>query len=167
MAQGNRSGWLRRCETPPSPPAPDSVGIRNYKQLFSLRLAFTTQKIATHSTDIISAVCVAFFLYDLYSVKCNVRLYSVQNIGLNVGDCILHMKILFLENLHFLENCELSVQKNYSSIFVDKWQKLNAFRSNCESYVSRLSLNVKKKKFILWQTTYNNTFFHFRYLVLF
>ena len=52
---------LRRCETPPSPPASDPVGIENCKQLFSLLLAFTIQKIATHNTDIISAVCVAFF----------------------------------------------------------------------------------------------------------
>ena len=52
---------LRRCETPPSPPAPDAVGIENCKQLFSLLLAFTIYKIATHNTDIISAVCVAFF----------------------------------------------------------------------------------------------------------
>ena len=52
---------LRRCETPPSPHAPDPVGIENCKQLFSPLLAFTTQKIATHSTDIISAACVAFF----------------------------------------------------------------------------------------------------------
>ena len=52
---------LRRCETPPSPPAPDPVGIENCKQFFSPLLAFTTQKIATHDTDIISAVCVAFF----------------------------------------------------------------------------------------------------------
>ena len=53
---------LRRCETPPSPPASDPVGIENCKQLFSPLLAFTTQEIATHNTDIISAVCVAFFL---------------------------------------------------------------------------------------------------------
>ena len=53
--------FLRRCETPPFPPIPDPVGIENCKQLFSPLLAFTTQKIATHSTDIISAVCVAFF----------------------------------------------------------------------------------------------------------
>ena len=52
---------LRRCETPPSPPAPDPVGIENCKQLFSPLLAFTTQKIATHCMDIISAVCVPFF----------------------------------------------------------------------------------------------------------
>ena len=52
---------LRRYETPPSPPAPDPVGIENCKQLFSPLLAFTTQKIATPITDIISAVCVAFF----------------------------------------------------------------------------------------------------------
>ena len=52
---------LRRCETPPSPPATDPVGIENCKQLFSRLLEFTTQKIATHYTDIISAVCVAFF----------------------------------------------------------------------------------------------------------
>ena len=52
---------LRRCQTPPSPPAPDPVGIENCKQLFSPLLAFTTQKIATAYTDIISAVCVAFF----------------------------------------------------------------------------------------------------------
>ena len=56
-------GWviLRRCETPPSPPTPDPVGIENRKQLFSSLLAFTTQKIATHSMDIISDVCVGFF----------------------------------------------------------------------------------------------------------
>ena len=52
---------LRRCETPPSPPTPDPVGIENCKQLFSPLLAFTIQKIATHSTDIIPAVYVAFF----------------------------------------------------------------------------------------------------------
>ena len=52
---------LRRCETPPSASAPDPVGIENCKQLFSPLLAFTTQKTATHSTDIISAVYVAFF----------------------------------------------------------------------------------------------------------
>ena len=52
---------LRRCEIPPSPPAPNPVGIENCKQLFSPLLAFTTQKIATHDTDIISAACVAFF----------------------------------------------------------------------------------------------------------
>ena len=38
----------------------DPVGIKNCKKLFSPPLAFTTQKIATHNTDIISAVCVAF-----------------------------------------------------------------------------------------------------------
>ena len=52
---------FRRCETPPSPPAPDPVGIENCKQLYSPLLVFTIQKIATHSTDIISAICVAFF----------------------------------------------------------------------------------------------------------
>ena len=52
---------LRLCETPPSPPAPDPVGIENCKQLYSPLLAFTTQKIATRSTDIISAARVAFF----------------------------------------------------------------------------------------------------------
>ena len=52
---------LRLCETPPSPPAPDPVGIENCKQLFSPLLAFKTQKIATRSTDIISAERVAFF----------------------------------------------------------------------------------------------------------
>ena len=51
---------LRQCETPPSPPYPDPVGIENCKQLFSQLLAFTTQKIARHSTDI-SARAVAFF----------------------------------------------------------------------------------------------------------
>ena len=34
---------LRLCETPPSPPAPDSVGIKNCEQLFSPLLAFTTR----------------------------------------------------------------------------------------------------------------------------
>ena len=53
---------LRLCETPPSPPTPDPVGIENCKQLFSPLLAFTTQKIATRSTHIISAERVAFFL---------------------------------------------------------------------------------------------------------
>ena len=52
---------LRRCETRPSPLAPDPVGIKNCKQIFSPLLGFTTQKIATHSTDSISAVCVVFF----------------------------------------------------------------------------------------------------------
>ena len=52
---------LRLCETPPSPPAPDPVGIENCKQLFLTLLAFTTQKIATRSTDIISAARVPFF----------------------------------------------------------------------------------------------------------
>ena len=52
---------LRLCETPPSPLAPDPVGIENCKQLFSPLLAFTTQKIATRSTHIISAKRVAFF----------------------------------------------------------------------------------------------------------
>ena len=52
--------YLRRCEIPPSPPAQDPVCIKNCKQLFLPPLAFTTQKIATHDTDIISAVCVAF-----------------------------------------------------------------------------------------------------------
>ena len=52
---------LRLCETPPSPPASDPVGIENCKQLFSPLLAFTTQKIATHSTNIIFDARVAFF----------------------------------------------------------------------------------------------------------
>ena len=52
---------LRQCETTPSPLVPNPVGIENCKQLFSSLLAFTAQKIATHSTNIISAVCVAFF----------------------------------------------------------------------------------------------------------
>ena len=58
---------LRIYETPPFPPAPDPVSIENCKQLFSPLLAFTTQKIATRSTDIISAARVAFFL----GRKCN------------------------------------------------------------------------------------------------
>ena len=37
----------------------DQVGIENSKKLSSQLLTFTTQKIATHSTDIISAVGVA------------------------------------------------------------------------------------------------------------
>ena len=53
--------FLRRYETPPSPPTPNQVGIENCKQLFSKLLAFTTQKIATHNTDIITAIDVAFF----------------------------------------------------------------------------------------------------------
>ena len=60
---------IRRCETPPSPPAPDPVGIENCKQLFPPLLAFTTQKIATNSTDIISAVSVAFFW--VVNASCN------------------------------------------------------------------------------------------------
>ena len=44
-----------------SPPTPDPVGIENCKQLFSPLLAFTTQKIVAHCTDIISTVCLAFF----------------------------------------------------------------------------------------------------------
>ena len=56
-----RKELFGRCETPPSPPAPDLVGIENSKQLFSPLLALTTQKIAIHSTEIISAVCVTFF----------------------------------------------------------------------------------------------------------
>ena len=52
---------LRRRETPPSPPAPDQVGIENCKQLFSPLLTLTTQKKATHSAGTIFAVCVAFF----------------------------------------------------------------------------------------------------------
>ena len=52
---------LRRCETPPSPPGPDTAGIENCNQLFSPLLAFTTQKIATHYTNIIFAICGAFF----------------------------------------------------------------------------------------------------------
>ena len=61
-------GVLRRWEIPPSPPTSDPVGIENCKQLFSPLLAFTTQKIATHSTDIISAVCVAFFGSSMQAV---------------------------------------------------------------------------------------------------
>ena len=53
--------FVRRCETPPSPPALDPVGIENCKQRFSPLLAFITQELATRSTDIISAVCVTFF----------------------------------------------------------------------------------------------------------
>ena len=52
---------LKTMWNTPSPPAPDPVGIENCKQLFSPLLAFTTQKIATHSTDIISAARIAFF----------------------------------------------------------------------------------------------------------
>ena len=59
---------LRRCETPPSPPAPDPVGIENCKQIYSPLLVFTTQKIATHRTDIISAVCVAFLWSQMQAV---------------------------------------------------------------------------------------------------
>ena len=44
----------------PSPPNPDQVSIKNCKQLFS-QPKITTQKIAKYSTDIISAVGVAFF----------------------------------------------------------------------------------------------------------
>ena len=43
------------------PTYPEPVGIENCKQLFSPLLAFTTQKIATRSTDIISAARVALF----------------------------------------------------------------------------------------------------------
>ena len=43
--------FLRRYET----------RYENCKQLFSKLLAFTTQKIATHNTDIITAIDVAFF----------------------------------------------------------------------------------------------------------
>ena len=36
-----------------------AVGIKNCKQLFSLRLAFTTQKKATHTAEMMSVLCVA------------------------------------------------------------------------------------------------------------
>ena len=38
-----------------------AVGIKNCKQLFSLWLAFTTQKKATHTAEMMSVVCVAIF----------------------------------------------------------------------------------------------------------
>ena len=50
-----------RHSPPPLSPSPHQVGIENCKQLFSQLLAFTTEKIATHSTGIISAVGVALF----------------------------------------------------------------------------------------------------------
>ena len=53
--------YLRRCETPPSPPSPDPVGIKNCKQLFLLLLAFTTQKKATHTAEMMSVLSVAIF----------------------------------------------------------------------------------------------------------
>ena len=38
-----------------------AVGIKNWKQLFSLRLAFTTQKKATHTAEMMSVLCFAIF----------------------------------------------------------------------------------------------------------
>ena len=38
-----------------------AVGIKNCKQLFSLRVAFTTQKKATHAAEMMSVKCVAIF----------------------------------------------------------------------------------------------------------
>ena len=38
-----------------------AVGIKNSKQLFSLRLAFTTQKQTTHTAEMMSVLCVAIF----------------------------------------------------------------------------------------------------------
>ena len=38
-----------------------AVGIKNCKQLFSLRLALTTQKKATHTAEMMSVLCVAIF----------------------------------------------------------------------------------------------------------
>ena len=38
------------------------VGIKNWKQIFSLRLAFTTQKKATHIAEVMPVLCVAIFL---------------------------------------------------------------------------------------------------------
>ena len=64
-----------RCETPPSPPASDPVGIENCKQLFSPLLAFTSHKIATHDLDIIRIMLVRnvskMILYQLcrYIIK--------------------------------------------------------------------------------------------------
>ena len=43
------------------PTCPGPSRYRKLNNFFSPLLAFTTQKIATHSTDIISAACVAFF----------------------------------------------------------------------------------------------------------
>ena len=38
-----------------------AVGIKNCKELFSLRLAFTTQKKATHTAEMMPEQCVAIF----------------------------------------------------------------------------------------------------------
>ena len=38
-----------------------AVGIKNCKQRFSLLLAFTTQKKATHTAEMMSVLCVAIF----------------------------------------------------------------------------------------------------------
>ena len=38
-----------------------AVGIKNCRQLFSLRLAFTTQRKATHTAEMMSVLCVAIF----------------------------------------------------------------------------------------------------------
>ena len=38
-----------------------AVGIKNCKQLFSIRVAFTTQKKATHAAEMMSVECIAIF----------------------------------------------------------------------------------------------------------
>ena len=52
---------LRLCETPPSPPTLDPVGIKNCKVYFLTLLAFTTHKIATKGLRTSSPLYVLLF----------------------------------------------------------------------------------------------------------
>ena len=109
-AKSQSARFLRRCETRLPPPNPDQLDIENCKQLLLL-IAFTTRKIATHSTDIIFAVGVAFF--------------SVVNVSRREKSCL--QFLISTAVFHMLLNTKMLKKKNMSET---KDPKLFIYRQN-------------------------------------
>ena len=123
---------LRLCETSPSPPALDPVGIENCKQLFSPLLAFTTQKIATINTDIISAVCVAFFwvVSESRNEKSCLQfliLTAVFHMLLTNNHCLCYLLLIFLFVYLLLWNCDVCQSGSEFRSYISKSENGNKF----------------------------------------
>ena len=85
-----------------------AVGIKNCKQLFSLRLAFTTQKSNTYSGDDVCTTCCYFFIVNASSGKKSCLQFSIPTESGAGGEggvshrlkamCHIHVEALMVTN---------------------------------------------------------------------
>ena len=99
---------LRPCETPPSPPTPDPVGIENCKQLFSPLLAFTTKK-KQHILRISSPLHVLLFFWVVNATR-----NEKSCLQLLILTAVFHMLLRHIHNVKFSSN-RMFINTNYDT----------------------------------------------------